>query len=118
MTTPSVKTIINRLGDTLKKEHGGNYLNVAKQIRVFMINANNEESVDNCLDEINTLLKGYGIEAIHDNKWERYYLSIGLLYVNMGDTYAQTIVYDTRTENFMVCSWGDIVEHNEKRFTV
>ena len=47
---------------------------------------------------------------------DRYYFDIHLLYVNMGDTYVPTIIYDTLKELWYCCSWGDIVENDPKRF--
>lgn len=37
----------------------------------------------------------------------------GLSYLNMGDTYDTTILFDSRTEQFRLGSWGDFVERNE-----
>ena len=67
---------------------------------------------------INEILGGYGIEAIRDNKWSHYHQDIGLTYVNMGDTYTMTVCYDTRSDKWILSSWGDIIERNEKRFNM
>ncbi|ESR23658.1 hypothetical protein N177_2888 [Lutibaculum baratangense AMV1] len=32
------------------------------------------------------------------------------LYVNMGDSYAPTIVYDVASGEYLFTSWGDVVE--------
>jgi hypothetical protein len=40
----------------------------------------------------------------------------GLSYVNMGDTYDTTLLYDHKTGRFSVGSWGDIVEKQPDRF--
>lgn len=71
------------------------------------------EEVDNILAAVNEVLEGYGVEGIQPegayvNKF--YYSTIGL-YVNMGDTYAPTIVYDTEAEEFHLTSWGDFLEN-------
>lgn len=34
----------------------------------------------------------------------------GISYLNMGDTYATTIIFDSRTEQFRVGCYGDVVE--------
>jgi hypothetical protein len=115
---PSVKTIADQLGQGIEREHGKeNVLSVSKSVRLAMERAHNHRTTDRALDEINELLHGYGVESIRDNEYDRYYGDIGLLYVNMGDTYAPTIIYDTRQERFLVASWGDIVEGDQKRFT-
>jgi hypothetical protein len=33
-------------------------------------------------------------------------------YVNMGDTYNATILYNVKSQNFYVTTWGDFVERN------
>jgi len=42
----------------------------------------------------------------------------GLLYVNVGDPYVDTLVYDRARETWRVCGWGDIVERQPRRFGV
>ena len=121
---PSVKTITQRLSVSKEK---------AKEIRGLMegdINPDDYESVkkwmQRCYDKprrvervmeaINEILGGYGVEQITDSQWDNYWCDGGLLYVNMGDTYTETICYDTRKNKWIVSSWGNIVERNEKRF--
>lgn len=73
--------------------------------------------VDKVLDQCNFLLDGYGVEAIRGHvQVDRHYFDIHLLYVNMGYTYAPTIIYDTLKERWYCCSWGDIVENDRGRF--
>ncbi len=31
-------------------------------------------------------------------------------YINMGDTYAATLIYKRATDNLFISTWGDIVE--------
>ena len=118
--TPSVKRIMNVLGDNLRKDYGNDAVNKAKLIRAYMemgeISRDVRHPVDDALDNINRILNGYGVEAIRDNQWAPYYMDIGLLYVNMGDTYTGTVIFDTRSKRFIVSDWGTIVERNEKRF--
>jgi hypothetical protein len=91
---PSVKTIAQRLG--VNKEE-------AKEIRGLMEGDINPDDVER-------------VEQITDSQWDNYWCDSGLLYVNMGATYTETICYDTRKDQWIVCPWGDIVERNEKRF--
>lgn len=64
------------------------------------------------LNAINELLEGYGVEAIQfenyhvDNYW---YGTVGL-FINMGDTYNPTIVYDVENKEYLLTSWGDFYE--------
>lgn len=111
----SVKTIMKRLEEPLRKQDIGQKV-AAGVIRNLMMGANTHSRIDEALDAINKTLGGYGVEAIVDNGWDRYYQDLGVLYVNMGDTYCQTVCYDTRKEKWLVCSVGDLVESNQKRF--
>lgn len=59
------------------------------------------------LHALSELLNGFGVETI----WESDSSSpvIGE-YVNMGDTYTPTVVYNTDSEEYEVTSWGDFLE--------
>jgi len=115
--TPSVKTIVKQLGSILAHEYGEASIKpIALKIRAAIENAHTHEQVDKALDSINQLLHGYGVEAIRGKFIDNYYQDINLLYVNLGDTYIPTIIYDTKKERFLVCSWGDIVESQPKQF--
>lgn len=54
------------------------------------------------------IMDGSGVESIPG--------SPGLIFVNMDDTYSTTLVYDYKTNRFVVSSWGDIVERQPGRF--
>lgn len=114
---PSTDTIRRQLKDVLGKEYT-DINGPVKQIRKAMEDANGHKGIDTALDTINGLLHGYGVEATRDNEHDHYYQNIGLLYVNMGDTYAPTVCYDTRKNKWYVTAWGNIVEREEKRFNV
>ena len=90
--------------------------NEIQSIQALMRVTLTPEDVDRTLELVNKLLNAYGIEAIRDGDWEEYYLDIGVLYVNMGDTYDTTILFDTRTERYLLSSWGDYVESRRSRF--
>jgi hypothetical protein len=48
---------------------------------------------------VNNLLNGHGVER-----------AAGVDYVNMGDTYAQTVLWDRRTARYAVMDWGYFAE--------
>ena len=48
---------------------------------------------------------GYGVEGFCDECGRE-----GVSYINMGDTYSTTVLFDTRTEQFSIGCWGDIAE--------
>jgi hypothetical protein len=71
------------------------------------------QTVDQYLEYANKELDGYGVEAVTDENAyvDSYYHNIIALYVNMGDTYVNTVVYSTETKEFMITSWGDFYEN-------
>lgn len=76
---------------------------------------NEGHDVDKILESFNQVMKGYGIESINSEyEWvSHYYQNIIALYVNRGDTYDTTILFDTAEQKFIVCSWGDWYENTD-----
>lgn len=72
-------------------------------------------SVENILKVADDLLDGHGVEYI-ESLTDTMRSREGLSYVNMGDTYDTTLIYDHGKGRFVVSSWGDIVERDAKRF--
>lgn len=71
------------------------------------------DGVNQAMDELNTLLSGYGVEAVTGEEYKKgYWANILFLYVNMGEAYVNTIIYDTEKEEFIASSWGDYYEEN------
>lgn len=71
---------------------------------------------DEVLQLANHLLDGFGVEPIrceYGCRVDAYYQEIVLLYVNMGDTYATTLCYDTRMEEFFLGDWGTWLQIHE-----
>ncbi len=79
-----------------------------------------EVAVDDALEVANKILKGHGIEAIRSGQYlvDHYFRDIVALYVNMGDTYETTLLYETDKDRFLVTSWGDWVERNERKYGI
>lgn len=69
-------------------------------------------SPDVVLTMANSLLHGYGVESCRDERaWvDSYYGDTIALYVNTGETYDTTLLYDTEAKEFLVISWGDWYE--------
>ena len=60
------------------------------------------------LSMINEIIGGYGTEALdEDPNWFPY---PRYSYVNMGDPYVTTIMFDHEQSRFFVACWGDIAE--------
>ena len=64
------------------------------------------------MDALNDALDGFGVESIEGRG--------GFIasYVNMGETYETTILYNELTDTFLIVSWGDWVERNERRYGI
>lgn len=60
---------------------------------------------------LNEELDAYGVEAIFQEgeKWP------DLEYVNMGDAYVTTILYDRTRLKYLLMSWGDWIEEQEAK---
>jgi hypothetical protein len=61
------------------------------------------------LEAINEILEGYGVEYIESID-DTFNDMQGLSYVNLGDTYINTVIYDHSSNVFKYCSYGDIIE--------
>lgn len=119
VSTPSVNTIVKRLD--LPKE-------VAKQIRALMDGSHEltPEEMENLpnrgreaeliMEKIAQLIpNNFGVECIRDaDYWDRYYTDNRIMYINMGDTYIETILFDTKHNKYIVSCWGDYIERLER----
>lgn len=67
------------------------------------------------MNALNELLEGHGVEPIRlEGAYvNRYYDNIIASYVNMGDTYITTIVFDHVSQSYLITSWGDFYESAE-----
>ena len=64
----------------------------------------------------NEILEGHGVEALRGEWRNGYWCDIVLVYVNMGDSYVNTIIHH-RDKGFFVSSIGDYIEKHPKEFT-
>ena len=63
----------------------------------------------------NAVLSGFGCEAIEaQSAWSDFYCSFVAGYINMGDAYATTLLFDYYRGSVYICSWGDWVETSER----
>ena len=63
------------------------------------------------LHVLDSIAEACGVEYIahRDDSFTEVY---GLEYLNTGDPYVSTIIYDHRVSRYRVASWGDIVERH------
>jgi hypothetical protein len=74
-----------------------------------------ENEVELMLECLDLVLKTCGIEYLED-KEDTQHERMGISYLNTGDTYTPTVIYDWRKSVTLISDWGTIVEHNPKRF--
>ena len=104
---PSVKTLCARLGCDST---------IAGAIRyVLSREPRTDLKINDTLKTVSVLLHGYGVEYV-PSKLDAHSKGRGLEYVNMGDSYKPTILYDCLRKRFICASWGDIVESEPARF--
>lgn len=71
------------------------------------------DMVDEIMEILNDRMGGFGIEALRGDVNDKYYGDVIALYIDMGDTYARTVIYDTQEKEFHLKSWGDFMENYE-----
>lgn len=76
---------------------------------------NQPKHLDLVMEAANELLGGYGIEAIRGEWQNGFWCDVRAVYVNMGDTYTSTLLYDRDSACYRVMSWGDFVEWCQRK---
>jgi hypothetical protein len=116
VSVPSFKTIWSRFDRLLKHDYGDGAKDAAKQIRAALVQWRDfNVDPDDVLKIANKILDGHGIEPVRaEGVWDRYYGDVIALYVNMGDTYESTLVYDVDKNRWWITSWGDWLEAEER----
>lgn len=70
--------------------------------------------IDLVMAAFNKITGGRGVEALHDrNSYRRFWEDVVLLYVNLGDPYEKTILYDVDDGKLLRRSWGNWMESYE-----
>ena len=80
---------------------------------------NIQEAAHNALKYIDAELDAYGVEftPVPDG-FSCNHIVEGIEYINMGDTYEETILWDNMACKFYSMSWGDFLEWQHKRFKI
>lgn len=68
-----------------------------------------ESFIENVLERINNLIGGFGVENIINPDED----DVRLYFVNMGDPYSDTVMYDGTKGKFVIGDWGTWVEEME-----
>lgn len=112
----------DRLHETLKHEYGPEGVEQAARKVTAAINGAIgarfcTTGIEDTMDTVNTILGGYGVETFRGREWvNRYWQDTNLVYVNMGDTYVPTVLYDPLRNKWIIGDWGSFVEQHEKQF--
>jgi len=67
-------------------------------------------AVENVLRAADKQLGGHGVENIRGTWQSNFWQDTVALYVNMGDSYVNTIIYKVPEGKFVATSWGDLIE--------
>lgn len=122
MRTPTTKRILRDL-PCLEHEYGDGARGKAREIRwtIQTLSGRPEQA----LRKINEIIRGHGVECIRANDPTRgaefdslEFLGDGYLaasYVNMGDTYNATVLYDYTRESWFLTDYGTWLERAERR---
>lgn len=106
MRLPSVNTIESNLRTDR---------NTARSIRKALEECRQSEEgyffdrVRKALETADSLIGGHGVEYIRSSEDTMHSVE-GIEYVNMGDTYRTTVLFDWARGTFDICPWGNIVE--------
>lgn len=108
-----IKKVIEFNDDELIDNFLGEFKSV-QQLRKQCYNP--PDTLTERLTALNELIEGFGIEAIEIEGYYRndYWANAIGLYINMGDTYTLTIIYNVIDRQFEFTSWGDFYESKEK----
>jgi hypothetical protein len=72
-----------------------------------------EDRVQAALKIMDGALETFGVEGFSGRS---VYGHDGLSYLNTGDTYTPTVIYDYKSGTWKITSWGDMVEAYPSRF--
>jgi hypothetical protein len=108
-----IKTVIELDNDDTIDDCLGMFKSV-QQLRKQCFNK--PDTIQEKLTVLNELMDGHGIEPIQVSEelyQDSYYGNVIGEYVNLGDPYNLTIVYNTIEHEFEVITWGDYFEVKE-----
>ena len=108
-----IKTVIELDNDETIDDCLGMFKSV-QQLRKQCFNK--PDTIQEKLTVLNELIDGHGVEPIQVSEelyQDSYYGNCIGEYINLGDTYITTIVFNTIEREWLVTSWGDYFESKE-----
>ena len=84
----------------------------------FKDHGKSDAAAEEALRLANAAMRAYGVEVLRGtlNTPGGFWSDAVLAYVNAGDPYYATVLYDTNRETFSIGGWGDWLEKNERRY--
>ena len=71
----------------------------------------NEDKPEWILRVFDHYLEGFGVEVVRNEALDdRYYGDVQYIYVNMGDMYVETVIYDVERNWYYKTTLGDVAE--------
>jgi len=113
--SPSIKSLMTYLRidpETAKKAKdiltGKTNLMTVKASRMRQFDAyNTHETLTLALEALNEIIGTYGVEYVaHEDDGYRVGSLKGFDYLNTGDTYGMTLIYDHKDDVWRISSWG------------
>jgi len=93
----------------------------AQKVKDLLKNAGFGYNVDaeRTIAQVNKIVNGHGVESLRGNKRvDPYFDNTVALYVNMGDSYAPTLLYETETGKWRLTTWADWVEKHDRKYKI
>jgi hypothetical protein len=87
----------------------------------FKDHGKSDAAAEKALRLANAAMRAYGAYGVEVLRGTRntpggFWSDAVLAYVNAGDPYYATVLYDTNRETFSIGGWGDWLEKNERRY--
>ena len=74
--------------------------------------------LDRIIECLNELLEMHGVEYVSSGEQQMDGSHIVAEYLNSGDTYSMTLLFNHRSEAFSLTTWGDFIERNQRRYSI
>ncbi len=67
--------------------------------------------IEQVLCAANEIMKGFGIEVIRSSKtWQQFWCDARYVYINAGDVYVPTLVFNTLSQTFSIACMADLAD--------
>ena len=91
------------------------YPKVAQWVAQCYNTPRQSELVERALDaELGT----YGTEIVRGDRWDRFYCDTVAVYLNTGDTYGTTLLFDVPARRWIICDLGTFVEQKSRTYGI